>query len=492
VNSKEILKDIGARTNGDVYLGVVGPVRTGKSTFIKRFMEIAVVPNIQDEYLKGRTIDELPQSGEGKTIMTTEPKFIPSSAATVQVDEEISVKVRLVDCVGYVIPSAKGYKDDEGVRMVKTPWLEEAIPFDEAAKIGTQKVIQEHSSIGVVVTSDGTITEIDRIDYKDAEEQVIKELKDIGKPFIILVNSKDPSSSKCLQVVDELKNKFDVPAIGLNIDKMNQDDVNCVLKEALYEFPVAKVDLSLPLWVTKLNETHWLKLSIKTTVEESIGSARKIREIQTLGEKIKTNEYISSFEFSTINMETGYVNATIDIKDGLYNDILKELTGFDVDDKAELLNLIQDYKNIKDEFETLRPALAMAKQTGYGYTSIDMKDLEVDKPTLSKQGNRYGIKIDAKVPSWHIIKVDVDTTFEPIMGNKEQAEFLLNSLLASYDESKEALLASQLFGRQVGDVLKDGVSMKLMMMPDANKIRLQNIVKTLANKGKGTLIAFII
>lgn len=492
MNSKEILKDIGARTNGDVYLGVVGPVRTGKSTFIKRFMEIAVVPNIQDEYLKGRTIDELPQSGEGKTIMTTEPKFIPSSAATVQIDEEVNVKIRLVDCVGYVIPSSKGYKDDDGVRMVKTPWLEEAIPFDEAAKIGTQKVIQEHSSIGIVVTCDGTITDIDRSDYIESEEKVINELKEIGKPFIILVNSKNPDTDHCLTITTELKNKFDVPALALNIDKMTADDVNNVLKEALYEFPVAKVDLSLPLWITKLNDSHWLKKSLKTSVETSIGCAKKIREVQSIGEVIKTNEYVSSFEFTTINMENGYVNATIDVKDGLFDQVLEELAGFDVTNKGELLNLIQDYCNIKDEYETIRPALMMAKETGYGYTSINMKDLNVDKPELLKQGNRYGIKINANVPSWHIIKVDVDTTFEPIMGNKEQAEFLLTSLLSSYEESQDALLQSQLFGRQVGDVLKDGVSMKLMMIPETNKVRLQNIVKTLSNKGKGTLIAFII
>ena len=492
MNSKEILKDIGARTNGDVYLGVVGPVRTGKSTFIKRFMEIAVVPNIQDEYLKGRTIDELPQSGEGKTIMTTEPKFIPSSAATVQIDEEVNVKIRLIDCVGYVIPSAKGYKDDEGIRMVKTPWLEEAIPFDEAAKIGTQKVIQEHSSIGIVVTCDGSISDISRDDYLKAEEEVINELKTIGKPFIILVNSKNPASDQCVNITNDLKNKHDVPAIAINIDKMTSDDVTDVLKEALYEFPVAKVDLSLPTWITKLNDTHWLKKSIKTSVENSIGHVRKIREVQLIGDVIKTNEYISSFEFTTINMENGYVNATIDVKEGLFDQILQELAGFELTNKCELLNLVQDYCNIKDEFESIRPALLMAKETGYGYTSINMKDLEVDKPTLSKQGNRYGIKIDAKVPSWHIIKVDVDTTFEPIMGSKEQAEFLLNSLLTSYTESDEALLESQLFGRQVGEVLKDGVSMKLMMIPETNKTRLQSIVKTLANKGKGTLIAFII
>ena len=423
--------------------------------------------------------------------MTIEPKFVPSNSAKIKVDD-FDCNVRLVDCVGYVIPSSKGYKDDEGIRMVKTPWLDEAIPFDEAAKIGTQKVIQEHSSIGVVVTCDGSITDIERTDYLEAEHKVITELKEIGKPFIVLVNSKDPTSNNCLAIVNNLKSKYDVPVLGINIDRMTNDDVNTILKEALYEFPVAKIDLSLPSWVAKLNDTHWLKMSLKSSVESSITVARKIREVQLIGDNIKTNEYVSSFEFTTINMENGYVNATIDVKDGLFDQILEELAGFELQDKCALLELIQDYCNIKDEFETIRPALMMAKETGYGYTSINMKDLEVDKPSLSKQGNRYGIKIDAKVPSWHIIKVDVDTTFEPIMGSKEQAEYLLNSLLTSYTESDEALLQSQLFGRQVGEVLKDGVSMKLMMIPEANKTRLQSIVKTLANKGKGTLIAFII
>jgi stage IV sporulation protein A len=342
------------------------------------------------------------------------------------------------------------------------------------------------------VTSDGTITDINREDYEKAEEDVIKELKEIGKPFIIIVNSKTPTSEVCLQITNQLKNKFDVPAVALNIDKMTQDDVNVVLKEALYEFPVAKIDLSLPLWVTKLNDDHYLKASLKESVETSIGLVRKIREIQTIGDSIKANEYVSSFEFTSINMETGYVNASIDVKEELFDKVLNELAGFEISNKSELLNMIQDYCNIKEEFETIRPALTMAKETGYGYTSINMKDLNVDKPELSKQGNRYGIKINANVPSWHIIKVDIDTSFEPIMGNKEQAEFLLNSLLQAYNESEDALLESQLFGRQVGDVLKDGVSMKLMMIPETNKIRLQNIVKTLSNKGKGTLIAFII
>ena len=351
---------------------------------------------------------------------------------------------------------------------------------------------QEHSSVGIVVTSDGSILDIDRENYLEAEEKVITELKEIGKPFIVLVNSKDPSSNTCIDAVNSLRNKYDVPILGVNVDKLNSDDVNTILKEALYEFPVAKIDLSLPSWVAKLNDTHWLKKSLKVSVENSISVARKIREVQLIGENIKTNEYVSSFELTTLNMETGYVNAVIDVKEGLFDQVLEELAGFELTNKGALLELVQDYCNIKEEFETIRPALIMAKETGYGYTSINMKDLEVDKPSLSKQGNRYGIKIDAKVPSWHIIKVDVDTTFEPIMGSKEQAEYLLNSLLTSYTESDEALLQSQLFGRQVGEVLKDGVSMKLMMIPEANKTRLQSVVKTLANKGKGTLIAFII
>ncbi len=492
MNSKEILKDIGTRTNGDVYLGVVGPVRTGKSTFIKRFMEVAIIPEVKDEYVRGRMIDELPQSGAGKTIMTTEPKFVPATAADISINDEAFVKVRLVDCVGYVIKNAKGYEDENGQRMVKTPWLEEAIPFDQAAKMGTQKVIQEHSNIGIVITTDGTISELTREDYVDAENQVIEELVNLGKPFIIIVNSKYPTGDKAIETMNYLKGKYSVPIIPLSVEQMTNDDITSLLKEALYEFPVAKFDLSLPKWVATLNETHWLRVSIQETVGQAMQSAQKIRSVESIGDVMKQNEYITNFELVNIDMATGNVNVYIEVKEDLYDDIIREIAGFEISDRSELLNLVQQYTSMKNELDGIMPAIQMAKETGYGYTSPQMKDMVTNRPELSKQGTRYGVKITATVPSWHIIKVDIGSTFEPIIGSKEQGDYLLESLAADYDQDPNKLLESSLFGRKVGDVIKDGVNAKLMLMPDQSKVRLQQIVKTLANKGKGNLIAFII
>lgn len=492
MNSKEILKDIGTRTNGDVYLGVVGPVRTGKSTFIKRFMELAIIPDVSDEYMRGRMIDELPQSGMGKTIMTTEPKFVPATAANVTVAQDISVKVRLVDCVGYVIKNAKGFEDENGSRMVKTPWYEEAIPFIDAAKIGTEKVITEHSNIGIVVTTDGTICELQREDYIESEIEVINKLKEIGKPYIILVNSKYPTGDKAKEVVEHLKSVSDAPVMPISVETMTTDDITALLQEALFEFPVAKFDLTLPKWVTVLNEDHWLRVSIQESVEQSMQMASKIRAVNSIGDILKENPNIESFNISNIDMAKGYVTVDIKIKEDLFDGILNEIAGFDIADRCELLDLVQKYVNMKNEFDNIYPALLMAKETGYGYTTPQMQDIETKRPELVKQGNRYGVCVKASVPSWHIIRVDIDTSFEPIIGSKEQGEYLLETLTKDYDEDPSKLFESAIFGRKVGDVIKDGVNAKLLLMPEQSKARLQHIVKTLANKGKGNLIAFII
>ncbi len=491
MNTKEILRDIGARTKGDIYLGIVGPVRSGKSTFIKRFMEVGIIPGISDEYEKERSIDELPQCGAGKSIMTTEPKFVPSSAVKVNVDDNIAVNVRLIDCVGFVFDEAKGYKDEEGERMVKTPWFEDSIPFSQAAKIGTEKVINEHSTIGVVVTTDGTILDFPRSCYVRPEQEVIEGLKEIGKPFLIIVNSKQPQSESCLNIVNELRDKHDVPVLPLNVETLNIDEFATILKEALYEFPLVQIDVSLPSWVEVLNNDHWLKQSINTSVEEAMNKAQKIRDAERIGDIIKDNEFITTYELASLDTSTGNVLVNLDVRDGLYEEIMKEIAGFDLDNPSDLLRALQDYANLRKEFSGLGDAIRMAKTTGYGFATPCIDDIKVSKPELVKQGGRYGVKIKANAPSLHIVRVDVETSFEPIIGTKEQSEELINYLSEGYEDNPQIIFESSLFGRKLGDIIKDGVNAKLMVLPEPTRAKIQHIMKTLANKGKTNIIAII-
>ena len=491
MNTKELLKNIGTRTNGDLYFGVVGPVRSGKSTFIKKFMEMAIIPNIFDEGDKKRTIDELPQSGAGKTIMTTEPKFVPNNSVTINVEEDLNINVRLVDCVGYVINDSKGYKDEDGVRMVKTPWFEDAIPFDEAAKIGTQKVISDHSTIGIVVTTDGSISDIERENYVDAESEIINELIKLGKPFIVLVNSKDPNGEKTMKIVEDLKGKYNVPVLGLNIEMMNNDDISNLLKEALYEFPLSNIEVELPSWVNVLDGEHWLRKSLKESIYSAMSFAKKVKDVDGIGEIIEQNENIVSFKIVDVDTSNGIVKTSIEMEDDLYETVLKEVMGFDIDDPVTLLKVMQEYSKLKKDYESLSGAIEMAKTTGYGFATPGYDDINIEKPELVKQGNRYGVKVKASAPTLHIIKVDVETTFEPIIGMKEQSDSLVQYLGEGMDVDPKKIFEKQMFGRNMGDVIKDGINAKLTTLPDNTRIKLQNLMKTLANKGKTNLIAIV-
>lgn len=492
MNTTEILKNIAQRTGGDIYLGVVGPVRVGKSTFIKKFMEKAVIPYIHDEYEKARMIDELPQSGEGKTIMTTEPKFVPNNAASIEFEDGFNVNVRLVDCVGYVIPEAKGYKDENGMRMVRTPWYDQAIPFNEAAKTGTQKVIQDHSTIGIVVTSDGSITDLSREAYIEAEQEVIDELLSIGKPFIVIVNSRNPSSVTCTSIVEKLHEKYNVPVLGLSIESLNEVDIHNLLREALYEFPVSEINIQLPQWLAILNDDHWLKKNINETIQTSMSAVEKLREVEEIIKVLNENEYIDSSNISTIEPGSGNVFVEITIRNGLYNDILREIMGVEIKDKAELMSLMQDFSKAKKEYDAISSALKMVKQTGYGFASASLNDIELSTPEIIKQGNRYGVKLKAIAPSIHMIKVDVESSFEPIIGSKEQSEELIRYLLREADTDDQSIWDSDIFGRKLSDLIRDGLNAKLSMIPEAARVRLQDILTKLVNKGKGNVIAIVL
>lgn len=488
----QMIMDIGKRTKGDIYLGVVGPVRTGKSTFIKRFMELAVIPFIHDEDERRRAIDELPQSGQGKMIMTVEPKFVPNVAAKIQADDDFFVNVRLVDCVGYVIEDAKGFRDENGIRLIKTPWFMEAIPFDEAAKIGTQKVIQDHSTIGIVITTDGSITDIKRESYMESEEQVIQELIDIGKPFIIVVNTIDPHSFQCESCVHQLKEKYDVPILPMSIANMSSDDIQNILKQSLYEFPVTEVKINVPKWVAVLDKSHWLKQDIDNSLKESLSDIHKLRDVKNVISKLSSFNSIEESKIVDINTSSGSACVDIRITSGLYNDILKEILGSDMIDKAEFIKLLQQLVMAKNEYDHISRALSMVHHTGYGFALPDLLDIELSEPIVVKQGPRYGIEMISKASTIHMVKVEVENAFEPIIGSKQQAEMFIDYLMKEHESNPLAIYDCEVFGRKLGDVISESMKMKLGTIPESTCQRIHDILSKIVNKGKTNVIAIVL
>ena len=435
MNKEEIIKNIALRTGGDIYLGVVGAVRTGKSTFIKKVVETLIIPNIEDEFEKKRALDELPQSAGGKTIMTIEPKFVPNNVAKVKIDD-MTCNMRLVDCVRYVIDNAKGYEDENGPRMVKTPWYPDEIPFVEAAELGTSKVIKDHSTIGIVLTTDGSIGDFDRKDYVFAEDKVITELKEINKPFIIVLNTKYPSSPDVIKLKEELAQKYNVPVLPIDVLSMSETDTYEILRESLYEFPILEVNVNMPEWIGILNPNHEIKKEYINKIKESVVEVDKLRDVNKIINYFEDSPYISKSYISNIDPSTGVVTLTLEAPDELFEETLKEMIGFDINSKASLLSLFQDYKESKEEFEQYKSAIKMVKTTGYGVASPTLKDMTLDKPEITKQGSRYGIKLKAKAPSIHMIRVDVESSFEPIIGTEMQSKELIDYLM----KDKEVLI----------------------------------------------------
>jgi len=491
MDKSDILRSITQRTNGDIYLGVVGAVRTGKSTFIKKVIENLVVPNIQDEYERKRCLDEIPQSAQGKTIMTTEPKFVPSNSANINIDN-FTANIRLVDCVGYVIPSAKGYEDENGPRMVKTPWYDEQIPFVEAAEIGTEKVIKDHSTIGIVVTTDGSIGEISRDNYIEAETRVINELKEYGKPFIVILNSVHPMLPETERIAESLKSSHDVPVLPINIENMSERDIYAILKEALYEFPINEVKVSMPDWIGCLSPTNWLKKIYIDKIRESVTSVNKLKDVDTINGHFTDCEYISRSYLSEVDSSNGEVTINLEAPDELYSKVLNEIIPVNINSKMQMLKLFQDYNETKVEFEQFKSALKMVKQTGYGVASPTLLDMKLDKPEIVKQGNRYGIKLKAVAPAIHMIRVDVESTFEPIIGSEIQSKELINYLMKDYDTNPNNIWKSELFGRSLDSIVKEGIQAKLALMPDNIRFKLQQTLTKLVNKGSGNLFAIVL
>lgn len=487
----EIIKNITERTGGDLYLGVVGAVRTGKSTFIKKVIENLVVPNIEDEYEKKRALDEIPQSAQGKTIMTTEPKFVPSNAAQIKIDE-FETNVRLVDCVGYVIPGAKGYEDENGPRMVKTPWYDEEIPFVEAAEIGTGKVIKDHSSIGILITTDGSFGEIERKNYVEAEERIVGELKEIGKPFIVILNSAHPMLPETERLAQNLKENYEVPVMPISIENMTEREIYSILKEALYEFPVLEVSVKMPEWIACLSSNNWLKKIYIDKIRESVFEVDKVRDIDTILNHFSDCEYIKKSFISDVDTSTGIVTINLIAPDNLYNEVLKEIIGIDIKSKSQLLELFQEYNEAKHEYDQIKSALKMVKTTGYGVASPTLEDMKLDTPEIIKQGSRYGVKLKAVAPSIHMIRVDVESTFEPIIGSEIQSKELIDYLMKDQEESPSNIWKSEIFGRSLDVIVKEGIQAKLSLMPENARHKLQQTLSKLVNKGSGNLFAIVL
>ncbi|WP_129596391.1 stage IV sporulation protein A [Anaerophilus nitritogenes] len=488
----DIYNDIAERTQGDIYIGVVGPVRTGKSTFIKRFMELLVLPNIENAYRKERAKDELPQSGAGKTIMTTEPKFVPNEAIELTLKDHAKFKVRLVDCVGYLVNGAIGHEENGKPRMVTTPWYEKEIPFEEAAEIGTRKVIKEHSTIGLVITTDGSVTDLERGSYIEAEERVIKELKEIEKPFVLVLNSIKPYEEETIELKEELEKKYNVPVVVADCAKMEIEDINQILENVLFEFPIKEINIHLPGWVEGLDTTHWLKDKIIYSVKEWSQEVKKINHIRSYVAKFMDMEVVSEVSLSDIALGEGIAHVQMKMKDGLFYNILQEITGYKIEGDHQILGLIKEFSRAKKEYDRVEEALNNVKETGYGLVAPTLEELELQEPEIFKHGNRFGVKLRANAPSLHLIRTDIKTEVSPIVGTEKESEELLKYLLDEFQSDPKKIWQTNMFGKSLHDMVKEQMQNKLFTMPEDTRVKMQKTLQKIINDGSGGLICIIL
>ena len=488
----DIYSDISKRTGGDIYIGVVGPVRSGKSTFIKRFMDTLVLPKINDEYVKQRAMDELPQSAAGRTIMTTEPKFIPEDAVELTMSDNIKMKVRLIDCVGYIVPSSVGYIEDEQPRMVMTPWYDEEIPFNMAAEIGTKKVITEHSTIGLVVTTDGTITSIPRDEYEEAEERVIDELKSLDKPFVVLMNTDNPKSPNAIALCTSLTDKYCVPVIPVNCLEMTEEEINDILSDILYEFPVCSVGIHYPSWINNLSHDNYLKSSLYTSIKENISTVTNIRSVGTFSEKLKENEYIESININSLDLSTGKIIIKIYVDNKYFYKILSESCNVEINDEKEMMSQFINLINMKKQYERFGKALSDVEETGYAIVMPEMNELTLDEPEIMKQGGRYGVKLKAQAPSIHMIKCNTYTEVAPIVGSEIQSQELVMYLLKEFEENPSEIWDTNIFGKSLHELVSEGLNNKLYRMPIDARNKFRETIERVINEGCNGLICIIL
>ncbi len=485
----DIYGDINARTAGEIYMGIVGPVRTGKSTFIKRFMELMVLPNIQDEYAKQRTIDELPQSAGGKTIMTTEPKFIPKDAIETNIADNVNCKIRLIDCVGYMTKGAEGHLEDGKERLVKTPWFDYEVPFTKAAEIGTKKVIFEHSTVGIVITTDGSVTDIDRNGYIESESRTISELKNIGKPFVVLLNTKNPDDVGVIKMSKDMSDHYGVSVIPINCNMLTKSDVNKIFQELLLAFPVNSINFNIPKWVEALDKDSDIKkylIDIATNMFKNINHMRDIYLISN-----ETDQYVENITMSKINLADGDINVNIKLFDKYYYDMLSNLFGNEINNEYDFIHELYDLVETKDKCKKVSQALLQSTKTGYGSVTPDMCEIKLDPPELIKSGNKYGVKLKASAPSFHLIKANITTEIAPIVGSEEQAKDLI-SYIKKDGMDKNDIWGVSIFGKTIRQLVEDGLENKVNKINQESQQKLQDTMEKIVNDSNGGMVCIII
>lgn len=490
MDNYRLYKDIQARTGGEIYIGVVGPVRTGKSTFIKRFMDLLVLPNMTDEHARERTRDELPQSASGRTIMTTEPKFIPKEAAQISLSEDVSVKVRLIDCVGYMVEGAAGHVEGAEERQVKTPWFDYEIPFTKAAGIGTRKVIHEHSTIGIVVTTDGTVCEIERKCYREAEEKTIKELQSIGKPFVVLVNSRKPYGEEAREAVRQIGESYGVQAIAVNCEQLKAEDIHRIMEAVLFEFPISEIQFFIPKWVETLPREHKIKEDLLAHIRKLMEEMEEIKDAAS-GVLKPESPYIDEMRVEAVEMDTGRVRLRIGIAEEYYYEMLSDLTGAKIAGQYDLISQFQKLSLLKSEYESVKDAFNNVRMKGYGVVSPSREEITLEEPEIIKQGNKYGVKIHSQAPTIHLIRANIETEIAPIVGNERQAEDLLQ-YIKEEGESEGGMWGINIFGKSIEDLVMDGMKNKMSVINDESQIKLQDTMQKIVNDSSGGLVCIII
>ena len=488
----EIYEDIAKRTDGDIYVGVVGPVRTGKSTFIKRFMELLVLPNIDNDFKRERAVDELPQSASGRTIMTTEPKFIPNEAIEINLDGNVRFKTRLVDCVGYLVNNAIGYLENDMPRMVKTPWSDDEMPFETAAELGTKKVIVEHSTVGIIITTDGSITDIPREEYVIAEERVVKELNELNKPFIMLINSQNPNDPYTINLAKELSDKYGTTVLPINCLDLSLEDINIIFSKLLYEFILEKIEIEFPRWIYDLNYDNSLKKSLFNYVKETFKNSIRLKDVNEKYILLKKYDEVENVIVDEINLGTGVAKVRVELNDKLFYNMITEITGIDIKNEGELFSCITDFAKIKKDYDKMAYAIHEVNEKGYGIVTPGIDDLILDEPEIVKQGSKYGVKLKAKAPSIHMIKINTETEVSPIVGSEKQSEELVKYLLSEFENDPKKIWESNIFGKSLHELVNEGLQNKLAKMPEEAQEKLRETLERIVNEGSGGLICIIL